>query len=454
MKLLDYFKTLLDDVVNLKPSKLSDLDSRVGSIYEAIKGSTSGTVVLDAIPQGSWAHRTIIEPGDGLEFDADFLVQLDEVSDWVPAKYADEVWRVLSNHGTYGSMTKRKNRCVRVTYANDCHVDVVPYVVLDEGREVIINRTSGEFEDTNPIGFTTWLQEKDQITKGNLRKVIRLLKYLRDHQGAFEIKSILLTTVLAHPVALWRTEIDPGYYSDVPTTLLHLVNDLDGWLQQNVAKPHISDPSCPKTSFDHRWTDTQYANFRTKIHTLATKITAAHLEPNKAESLKLWQEIFGPAFKAPTVTASAANTLTKSVANGIIARHARAPGEDFIDDDHQIDIQYDLRVECEVSEPVLYNRRQRRALLRSRANSVPPGRKLHFRASTNAPGPYTIKWKVRNRGSEAKRRHQERGSIFVGGDTHEEPTAFKGPHYVECYVVKDNRCVAAAHVSVNILING
>jgi hypothetical protein len=454
MKLLEYFKTLLNDSVNLKPSKLQNLDDRVPSITEAIKGSTSGTVVLDAIPQGSWAHRTIIEPGTGLEFDADFLVRLDEVIDWAPTKYSDEVWRVLSNHGTYGSMSSRKNRCIRVTYANDCHVDVVPYVILDGGREVIVNRTSGEFEDTNPVGFTSWLQEKDELTNGNLRKVIRLLKYLRDHRNAFDIKSILLTTVVGGRVEPWRDLLSPGYYADVPTTLLHVVQDLDTWLQQRPMKPHIADPSCPDTSFDHRWTDTQYTNFRDKIHALAAKIQTAYDEPKKADSLALWQQIFGPAFKAPAVTASASATVTKSVSNGVIARDPRAPGEEFIDDRHPINIQYDLRLDCEVGEPALYNRPQRRASLRSRANSVPPGRKLLFRATTNVPKPYDVKWKVRNRGLEAKRRRQERGAIFVSGDTHEEPTAFKGPHYVECYIIKNNECVAAAHVPVNILFNG
>ena len=60
---------------------------------------------------------------------------------------------------------------------------------------------------------------------------------------------------------------------------------------------------------------------------------------------------------------------------------------------------------------------------------------------------------ARNRGIEAKRRNCERGSIFVGSDQHVEPTAFKGPHYVECYIIKDGVCVAAAHVPVHILFS-
>lgn len=168
MKLLEYFRTFLDDTVNLKPSKLSDLDVRVPRITKAIEGDSAvGSLVLDTVPQGSWAHRTIISPKTGDEFDADFLVQIAEEAEWNlnPSAYADAVWNALASSPTYKDMVKRKNRCVRVTYANDCHVDVVPYVVLTDGREVIINRTTNQFEDTNPVAFTAWLQECDDVTR-------------------------------------------------------------------------------------------------------------------------------------------------------------------------------------------------------------------------------------------------------------------------------------------------
>jgi hypothetical protein len=37
---------------------------------------------------------------------------------------------------------------VRISYANDCHVDVVPAVTLDDGRQVIICYRDNTFEDT------------------------------------------------------------------------------------------------------------------------------------------------------------------------------------------------------------------------------------------------------------------------------------------------------------------
>ena len=75
MKLLDYFTEFLREKVNLNQSRLDDLNSRVDAITEVLKSDENiGGRVLDTVPQGSWAHKTIIRPPLGNEFDADFLV--------------------------------------------------------------------------------------------------------------------------------------------------------------------------------------------------------------------------------------------------------------------------------------------------------------------------------------------------------------------------------------------
>lgn len=314
MKLTKYFGRFLTETVNINASRLGYLDSRVGSITDALKTSAAlDGRVLDTIPQGSWAHKTIIRPSSGLEFDADFLVQVSEDTAWNdnPRRYANAVWSALSGHSVYGSMSKQKTRCVCVTYANDCHIDIVPYVVLASGREVIINRKTNEFEDTNPLGYSGWIQEKDKLTNGNLRKVIRLLKYLRDHQGVFSLKSVLLTTMIGNIAEGWR-QYDPNYYKDVPTTLLHLVDDLDRWLQAQWSRPTIVDPSCPQTNFNERWTDPQFVAFRDKIHALAPKIRAAYETESVAESIEAWRKVFGPSFPDSVATATTASAAVSS----------------------------------------------------------------------------------------------------------------------------------------------
>lgn len=72
--------------------------------------------------------------------------------------------------------------------------------------------------------------------------------------------------------------------------------------------------------------------------------------------------------------------------------------------------------------------------------------------STTAPEPYNILWKVKNEGQQARDVGQLRGSIFPGEKTITEPTKFKGKHYVECYIVKNNILVAMDRIDVPIEI--
>lgn len=309
MKLTDYFNVLLKDTVNLGQVKLDLLDSRVDSVYKALKADDQiGSLILGKTPQGSWAHRTIINPVGSNEFDADFMLNMSENPDWAddPKQYIEAVYAALHRHSTYGNMPhSRKCRCVRLVYANSMHLDIVPHLNLADGREVIVNRDDNDWELTNPQGFTDWMKEKDALAKGNLRKVIRLMKYLRDHKNSFTgTRSILLTTLLGEQVTALHTLIDPNYYSDVPTALLHIINDLDAWLQARPTKPSIPDPSGSGVTFDHRWEQSTYSYFRDRIHAHAEEITEAYEEENKERSIELWQGIFGDGFKAPTTSSS------------------------------------------------------------------------------------------------------------------------------------------------------
>jgi len=304
MELIDYFDVLLSGTVNLSKFKLGLLDDRVKSIYaELAADPVLGPYVRGKIPQGSRPQRTIIDPLPNKEFDADFLLWLEENPEWSadPASYVEQVYAALGRSGIYKDMSpSRKCRCVRVIYANLCHVDIVPYLILPDGRQVIVNRDESKWENTNPDGFTQWMRTKDEITGRNLRKVIRLLKFLRDHKGTFlGTRSIILTTLTGMTVKEGNIVGNPGYYANVPTALLHITQDLNVWLKENKTRPSVADPSMCGTTFDHRWDDTTYNNFCAKMNKYATDIYEAYYETDKNRSVELWQSIFGNGFHAP-----------------------------------------------------------------------------------------------------------------------------------------------------------
>lgn len=302
MKHVSHFDRFLKNTVNLNQGRLDDLAESVDAVYKAVKADEElGPLVRDKIRQGSWAHRTIIKPVGNNEFDADFLLVLEENPHWTPSTYINKLWSALDKHPIYKEMPhSRKCRCVRLVYAKKYHLDIVPQVTLADGRQVIANRDDDAWENSNPAGFTAWIKGKDDITGGDLRRAIRILKYLRDHKGTFAgTRSVILTTLVGERVDEALRIADPGYYADVPTTLVHVVKDLDRYLQANTTKPHLPDPSGSGEDFDHRWDQATYDNFRTCIHTYAADICAAYDEPDPDESVARWQALFGDGFSAP-----------------------------------------------------------------------------------------------------------------------------------------------------------
>lgn len=305
------FASLLRDVVNINQTRLDELQTNVDAVFDALSAAENldGSVVR-YIPQGSWPHKTIIKPLDGCEFDADILVEFAEHGDWDddPIAYLDGLTEALNSHGTYSDKIDGEvhSRCVRVIYANEHHLDIVAYRILDDGRKVIVNRDTGDWEDTDPEEFTTWIRDKDGISDDNFRKVVRLLKYLRDFHGIFaETPSIILTALAGAVVTPERKAADPGYYTNVPTALRNIVGDLNRQLDANDLMPTIEDPSgathpdgTPVT-FDHRWDQNAYDTLRCDIAQLAIDVDAAYYEADSDRSVELWQHVFGDGFRGP-----------------------------------------------------------------------------------------------------------------------------------------------------------
>ncbi|WP_203837444.1 SMODS domain-containing nucleotidyltransferase [Winogradskya humida] len=303
MRLHDYFAGLLRNVVNINPHRLDRLEKHVAALSGYLgEDSELSSIVKGFVRQGSWAHRTIIKPLPDREFDADLLVRMKRQPSWSadPRQYLLSMYETLAESGRYRSRITLKTRCVRVSYAGDCHVDLVPYV-HEYGwfdRDLIVDRKKNQFEEINPKGFSEWMLGRDRVAGGNLRTTVRLLKYMRDYKGTFDAPSVILTVVVGGQVN--RLDAFFDRYCDLPTAFTSLVKATDSWLQKYPDLPHLPDPSCPGVSFEHRLSQPTYAKFRTRFHGYAGKISEAYEATRRAGSIELWQEIFGEGFAPPT----------------------------------------------------------------------------------------------------------------------------------------------------------
>lgn len=449
MKFVDDFEAFLRDEVNLNQTRIDRLQQSVDAIEDVLSGhDIFGKIFLDLIPAGSWAHRAIIRPvRENDEFDADALLYVKERTDWRPKDYLEELWSAFRSHGTYKPLAQRKTRCVRIDYAGDFHIDVVPYLER-AGSHYVTNRCTpegvGRFEASDPEAFTAWIDERQRLTNGHFIKTIRLVKYLRDFKDNFECKSIILMTLLGNQVNPIEAGVSPELYADVPSTLVTLMGKLAHSLPATM--PAILDPAGTGDNFSERYRGSwNYTNFRTLIINYANHMRAADEEENRDISITKWRRVFGDKFK-PGVIAR------KALSEAFVASVPWA-GEKFIDQRPynfamRIDPNFRARITGRVTGlstgQVTRRNGFRQFELAKQGNRVPKNRQLQFTVVTNVPAPHKVYWKVRNGGVEASTAQALRGEISEdsGSKQKTETTLYTGQHYVECYIVKGGAVVA------------
>lgn len=445
MKLKNYFKTFLDNEVNLNATRITSLDDRTETITNLLRDSGKfKDNFIDVIPQGSYAHKTIIKPVNAShEFDADILLYLKEYSEWEAEDYVQELYQFFRDNSTYRDKVSRKTRCVTIKYANDFHIDVVPF--LDRhGKKYVTNRHENNYELTDPEKYTEWLDERNRITKHHFVKVIRLIKYIRDYKQTFAIKSIILNTLLGEQVNDAALLEDENCYNDVPTSLYTVMKKLKIYVQDNEYMPTIVDPGETNENFGDRWHQEGWAVFRTKMIFYSDKITEAYEETDEEKSLSIWQEIFGKCFKKPETKAD----YSSNESRGLVSYNNTEQQIEDLGFQQRINPRYKIRISGRVNKKTGY----RHFDLHTQGNKVGRGRQISFTLKNfNIPHPYFIYWKTLNRGEYAIESNCVRGQISEGGTTHQEPTSFRGNHFVECYIVKDGICVAKDRQSVIII---
>lgn len=467
MKLIDHFNSFLTDTVNLNTTRLEQLEKSVEALKTVIRDSDWEPKINGWAGQGSWAHKTIIKPVNGRPFDADLLVFVKPVAGWDAKRYLTELKAVFTGLPLYASKTKRYSHCVTIEYAGERKVDIAPVIVNREGvtRLEVCNFDTNGFELSEPELYTGWLIERNGWTGGNgLRKVTRLVKYLRDIKTTFTCPSVLLTTLLGERIT-FLDAYNTTDFADTPTALKTIVGRLDDWLQAREAIPTVTNPVLTSEIFSDAWDETKYANFRSRIHTYREWIDDAYAETDRDESIGKWRRVFGDDFaaavtieKAASVSNQAARMFTEASASAIsvgadlVARFARF-GRSALPDGFDR-LPHKQRPRWRQTPAPAFGVRVEATLHASRKGvwlesvsvdrlaPLPKNRYLQFqvRTSTGVPvaGDYDIHWRVTNTDHEAQQAACLRGGFEKANDgtSHWEALAYRGVHTVEAFVVR------------------
>ena len=288
----EQFSEFLRDEVNLNQARLDRLETSVAAVNDYLKEHLTGYQKTER--HGSHALGTLIKPvAENDEYDADNQIVMNPNSKWQSKDYINEVEKTLKQNKNYADKLSRKTRCVTVDYAGDFHLDLVPRVTIG-GKHFICNHQDNKFEETDGTGYREWFNERNRITGGNLKRVVRLLKYLRDHKNNYTAKSILLTTLIGNTIK----DSDKGsiLVSTVADTLETVLTRMDDYLQKHQTMPDIRNPVLPTETFNRHWDQGKYANFRARVHSHALTARKAKAEQSPEKAIKIWQDLFGTEF--------------------------------------------------------------------------------------------------------------------------------------------------------------
>lgn len=278
----DSFQSQLDDLLHRICIKLQISKSQYESAethYKAVanwleKGNNllSGADV-DIYPQGSLRLGTTVRPLASQEYDLDLVCEID--LDWCrtdPLKVLGAVEKRLRENKSYAKMIERKNRCIRLTYAQQFHMDILPACPADpleeDGNLKVPDRRAQSWKDSNPKGYAEWFEERsiplgslvvkaeveplpDQESveqKPPLKRVVQLIKRHRDIY--FESKpdlapiSVVLTTLAG---------MNYGGEASVNESMLHVLQGILGSIRSARGRLKVLNPTNPAEDLSERW---------------------------------------------------------------------------------------------------------------------------------------------------------------------------------------------------------
>jgi hypothetical protein len=234
-------------------------------------------------PQGSMLLGTTVRPWRGIEYDLDLVCQLHWCANVPPVTVYNWVHDRMASHETYAQMLEKLKRCLRLNYAGEFHLDVLPACPNGTAKAIIVpDRKLQCWVHSNPRGFAQWFFQRCQLRdefakqmfaekieplpsavpseyKYPLQRAVQLMKRHRDlfFDGGRDIaRSVILTTLAGHSYGGQRSLslaldmiLDRIYHS------MEGINEV----------PRIQNPVHVEENFTDTWDIEKFERFKSYI---------------------------------------------------------------------------------------------------------------------------------------------------------------------------------------------
>lgn len=234
----------------------------------------------EIFPRGSMLLGTTLRPWRGVEYDLDLVCRLHSCSDRPPLTIYRWVYGRMASHETYLQMLEKLKRCLRLNYAGEFHLDILPACPNGMNNGIVVpDRRLQCWIHSNPRGFAEWFFERcrlrDQLAermfakaieplpssvpsmyKYALQRVVQLMKRHRDifFDGGCDIARSVIITTLA------------GQFYDGQRSLslaLEAILDRIYYSMEGIrVVPRIENPVHPDENFADTWDEAKFNQFK------------------------------------------------------------------------------------------------------------------------------------------------------------------------------------------------
>lgn len=368
--------------------------------------------------QGSYKFATQIRPSKkGQEFDIDLGIYFNwsgkpEDGNFAPAKLKALTQESLNEYKNETGdevleiVTPAKNRCSRIRFSGDFHIDVPTYHIDPEKDARSLATEENIWENSDPKALYKWFQGFSCKEDGDqLRRIIRYLKmWAALHFGEKDRPSTIMLTVLT-VVAFDTLSTDQKDGDD--TSFRYVVEKII--INLNGSK-FIANPVDHSENLN-RMSDSAFLSFVSKFNELLSVSVEALKVNNEFESAIIWQTAFQYFFPLPVVeqdekTDSTLLPVVQFVPEILIKAFSSNNTRFVYEGQNQIKIPRNCNIQFSIINKAL----------------LPQGAR--------------IEWMVRNQEQEAEIENDMghmAGTALVG----QEHSAYKGVHFMDL-TIKSN----------------
>ena len=338
--------------LQLDKTRQEKMETAYNAVYDLLKKDEDffKNIEIEIYAQGSVRIGTTVKPINEEDFDLDTVMHIyDLYSKYTPSQIYNALVKVIESNEYYKSIHEKKDRCIRLNYKSDFHMDILPACmpnIYDKKEIAIPEKRLQSWSSGNPKDFAEWflniansirssvlmsntrelLEAKieseplpnELYSKTPLQRSVQLVKRYRDiyyQDKDYKVSSIVLTTLMARFYNGEDSIFDAidNVTSKIKNSYLDAVN--------SHLKFKVLNPVNENEDFTDSWTNEHYLSFYNFIKDFYSKwqILKGDFETSGHEYIELFGEgIYKKSLTEQIKTFSSTSSDAIAKANGII----------------------------------------------------------------------------------------------------------------------------------------